>query len=77
MVRGQLTACLGLRVAAPAGGEDDGVGLDRLLTDASAPAAVALVEVVERRVLEGRAAAALPRLAEALGDRVPGAVADL
>src|SRR5579859_1755228 len=74
MVRRQLAALFRLAIAAAAGGEDDGGRLDDVLAAARAPGRL---ELEERRMVERRAAARLPRLAQPLGDRVAGAVADL
>src|SRR5581483_4996066 len=77
MIRRELAAALGLRVAAAAGGEDHRAGVDVLAADVRAPAAVQGLELAQRRVRDAGAAAGLPRLAELLADRVPRTVADL
>ena len=78
VVRRELAALLGLGVAAAAGGEHDGAGVDEVLADTRAPAAVRPPpSSLQRRVREARAGARLPGLAQALRDRVAGAVADL
>ena len=77
MVGGELAARLRLRVAAAAGAENDRGGLDLVLAAQGAPAALERLEALERRVLEARAGAGLPGLAQRLRDRVAGAVADL
>ena len=77
MVRRELTARLSLGVAPPAGAEDDGRGVDHVIPAGCPPAVLARLEAAQRRVLEGRAGAALPGIAQPLGDRVPGPVADL
>ena len=48
-----------------------------VLADARAPVSVRLRELAQRRVQKAGAARGLPRLAQLLGDRVAGAVADL
>ena len=75
-------AARGLGVAAPAGCEDDGAGVDRgevavLDGERRAPALAGGLERGERVVLEARGAAGFVGLAERLRDRVAGAVADL
>ena len=77
VVRRELADPLGLGVAASSGSEHDRAGVDDVVADPRAPASVGLDELTERRVGEARAGAGLPRLAQLLGDRVPGAVADL
>ena len=82
VVRGELVAALGLGVAAAAGREDDGAGVDRdgaavLHVERGAPARRGRLERGERVVREARGAAGLVGLAQRLRDRVPGAVADL
>src|SRR5262249_40169569 len=77
MVRRELPARLGLRVAAPAGGEHDRRRVDQMLAAGRAPAVLERGQVLPAGTLDGGAAAAAPRLAEAFGDRVAGGVADL
>src|SRR4051794_13409715 len=74
MVRGELPAFLGLREAAPAGGEDDRCGFNRVVPHARGPPGL---ELVQRAVRKGGDARALDRVAQRLRDRVPRAVADL
>ena len=75
-------AARGLGVAAPAGRQHDGAGVDRrdvavLDGERRAPAARGGLERGERVVLEARGAAGFVGIAERLRDRVAGAVADL
>ena len=77
MVRRELAALLGDSVAAPAGRENDGAGVDQVLAAGRAPAVPGRLELRERRVLERRAGTRRPGLAQRLRDRVAGAVADL
>src|SRR5207248_756641 len=77
MVGRELADALRLGVAASARGEDGRRRLDGAVADARTPAALSLLEVAERRVREALSRACLPRLAQALGDRMAGAVADL
>ena len=78
MVRRELAALLGLRVAAAAGREHDRAGLDDVVAaDARASRFGRLEARGAARSSRRRAGAALPRLAQRLGDRVAGAVADL
>src|SRR5205823_2944848 len=73
----ELAALLGDGVAPSTRSEHDRAGLDRAFADAGAPVAVHLRELMERRVREARAVAALPGFAQLLRDRVAGTVADL
>src|SRR5205807_2902009 len=73
----ELAALLGLLEAAPAGREDDRRRVDDMLAAARAPAVPRRGQVLQRRIRERRAGAGLPGLAQRLGDRVAGAVADL
>ena len=77
MVRRELATLSASRVAAAAGSEHDGAGVDDVVADARTPAAVRLPELAQRRVREARPAAGLPRFAQLLRDRVARAVADL
>ena len=64
-------------IAAAAGGEDHGRGVERVLADARAPAVLGRLERGERALREERDAAGLGRLAQRGRDRVARAVADL
>src|SRR5205085_10512399 len=66
-----------LRVAASPGGEDDRRGVDRSIAAGRAPGVLSRGEISQRRVLERRAGAGFPCLAQTFGDRVPGAIAHL
>src|SRR5713101_5533021 len=77
MVGRELAALLGDAEAATARGEDDGAGVDQMLAAGRAPAVAGRLQLAQRRVLERRAGACFPRLAQSLRDRVPRAVADL
>jgi hypothetical protein len=63
MVRRQLAARLGLCVAAAACGQHHGAGVDHMFAARRAPPALALLERLQRRVLEARPAAQGPGLA--------------
>ncbi len=77
VVRGELAALLRDLEAAPASGEHDSGRVELVLAARGAPAVLALLERGQRAVREERAAARLERVAQRLGDRVAGAVADL
>src|SRR5262245_19861923 len=77
MVGRELAARFRLRVAAAAGGEYDRRRVDHVLAAGCAPAVLERRQVMQRGMLEGRAAPSPPRLAQSLRDRVAGAVADL
>jgi hypothetical protein len=77
VVRRELAAALGLRVAAAARREHHGARLEHVLADPRAPTCLGARQLEQRRVDERVAGAGFPCLAQLLRDRVAGAVADL
>ena len=77
VIRGQLAALFRLAVAAAAGRQHDGAGLDLVLAAACAPASRCLLEIDERRLGERLRSGAFDDPAQRLRDRVAGAVSDL
>src|SRR5205807_2871482 len=77
MVRRQLAALLRLAVAAAAGGEDYGCGLQRLLAAVGAPAAGRGLQGDQRRLRKRLCGRGLDGVAKRGRDRVTGAIADL
>src|SRR4029450_1907399 len=76
-VRGEPAASLRLAEAAPAGSEDDGVGVDHVLAAGGPPAVLGPFERAQRRLGEGGAGAGLEGVLERHRDREAGAVAHL